>query len=728
MAWEIHPAKAAFPEFVQDWDRLNARLYNSHPYYDSRFVAPLLDFFGTGKEQLCIYRTDDLVTGALILRSDGIGRWSSFRPSQAQITPVLLDDSRLLDSLFHRLPGFALEIELLAIDTRYSPEFAHLELAQINHAYARTIGIHVENGFSDYWAKRPKKLAANIDRYARRAEKESVPLVVSKVDNPVDMAAGVKRFGLLEAAGWKGRAGTAVSSENRQEEFYSEVLSRFASTGQSFIYELHGADRLASSRLVIASNKMVVFLKTTYDEILAHFAPGRILLYRVIQDQFESHAGTSIASIEFYTDATRDQAEWATFGATIQNIQIFRNDPCAIAYSILKIFQRNLRGASRRKNISEEPPTFDVKACLSIEAFADKQYDLHEFSAKKNIELSIDWFNLLQKQVYPNDRGVRFYFVAEHNRPVTILPLRLTTKGRVRSVESLGNYYTSLFSPLVTKASDMFGLRHLLAAATREQGGTHVMRFAPMDPESPIYRGLLNELRAIGWLPFEYFCFGNWYLRVRENWDGYLKNRSANLRSTIRRMNKKFTAEGGTLEVASSHEAVDPAVAAFQEVYSASWKVPEPYPDFIPSLIRLLADVGMLRLGIARLRGRPIAAQLWIVGDCKASIYKVAYHEAFSSYSPGTVLTSFLLQHVIEQDNVKEVDFLIGDDKYKQIWMSDRRERWGIIAYNPRTFIGFALFVKEASARIAKRLWKKLSTFLPEIKLRIHASKDRSAK
>ena len=42
------------------------------------------------------------------------------------------------------------------------------------------------------------------------------------------------------------------------------------------------------------------------------------------------------------------------------------------------------------------------------------------------------------------------------------------------------------------------------------------------------------------------------------------------------------------------------------------------------------------------------------------------------------------MERVMSVDQVHEVDCLIGDDPYKQNWMSQRYESWGIVAYNPR--------------------------------------------
>jgi CelD/BcsL family acetyltransferase involved in cellulose biosynthesis len=36
------------------------------------------------------------------------------------------------------------------------------------------------------------------------------------------------------------------------------------------------------------------------------------------------------------------------------------------------------------------------------------------------------------------------------------------------------------------------------------------------------------------------------------------------------------------------------------------------------------------------------------------------------------------MQHVIETDQVEEIDFLTGNDAYKQDWMNERRQRLGM--------------------------------------------------
>ena len=377
-------------------------------------------------------------------------------------------------------------------------------------------------------------------------------------------------------------------------------------------------------------------------------------------------------------------------------------------------------------------PLRESPNALRVEAFSTAEaLDLAGGApTDQPLESRPEWFSLLQEIVFADDSGVRYLVANDNGRTVAFLPIHIAEGNGPRTVEALGNFYTARYAPWLDQPAGTVALQRLLAHAVSDGGIADTARFSPLDPTSPLFDSLSRALTAIGWHPFPYFAFGNWYLKVEGDWSDYLKGRSVNLRSSIKRRTKQFSAMGGTLSLHTDQTDIDAAIDAFQQVYDASWKEPEPFPRFVPSLIRMLAASGELRLGIAWLEGKPIAAQFWYVTGKTASIYKVAYHEAFAGHSPGTVLTAFLLRHVIDEDKVAEVDFLIGDDEYKKKWMSHRRERWGIVAYNARTARGLGLLIREKLQRTVKalysRLWPAANTYGHELARTSPATSERT--
>jgi CelD/BcsL family acetyltransferase involved in cellulose biosynthesis len=330
----------------------------------------------------------------------------------------------------------------------------------------------------------------------------------------------------------------------------------------------------------------------------------------------------------------------------------------------------------------------------------------------QNVQFGGLWYRNLIDTVFSVDPahrpGVHFHVRRKNGRAVAMIPLRVATSGGARRAESLSNFYTCLYAPALAEGLAGDDLVPLIEAIVRTHAPLASLRIAPMDPESTGYRLLMAGLARAGLKPFSFFCFGNWYLSVAQDWASYLKAREGMLRSTLKRMGKRFAADAGTLEIISGSDRLAAGLAAYQQVYAASWKNAEPFPDFMPGLVRLCADKGWLRLGVAWLDGRAIAAQVWIVANGRAEIYKLAYDEAFKSYSPGSLLTALLMQHVFEQDKVVEVDYLIGDDPYKKAWMTERRERWGIIAFNPATIAGRLALWREQIGRRVKPLIQPL--------------------
>jgi hypothetical protein len=207
-----------------------------------------------------------------------------------------------------------------------------------------------------------------------------------------------------------------------------------------------------------------------------------------------------------------------------------------------------------------------------------------------------------------------------------------------------------------------------------------------------------------GFVPFDYFCFGNWYLPVECDAQAYLSSRPGEVRNTLRRMGKKFAGAEGRFEIMTAPDQARQAAQAFTAVYQTSWKQPEPYEKFIPGLTAMCAQQGWLRMGLAHVGHQVVAAQLWLVAARKASIYKLAYDPAYKHLSPGSLLTAHLMRHVIDVDKVEEIDYLTGDDAYKNQWMSHRRERRGLIAFNPRTLGGVVGLARESCSRRIKPL------------------------
>lgn len=701
--WQVTRLNKGLGEQATAWDALNQRSFDSHPMLDSRFVDGLLQHFGDGSERLCVFTRDGQPEAMCILVPKGFGLWRTFLPSQAQISPMLVPDFEVIKSLIRDLPGFVSRLTLLCVD----PQVSDLSNEALDGAdrmdHALTMNISLGDGFENYWNTRSKKLAQNIGRYERRLVSGNIVPRFACITDSAQISSAVARYADLESKGWKATAGTALSGNNTQAVFYTKLLRRFGESGGAMVCELWFGDYLVASRLIVAGSRMVTMLKTTFDESYRKYSPGRLLLRRVIETLFACHPDKTL---EFYTDASLDQLSWATGKRWITHWTVHRNPVLAGAFNLGRIARHAIKrdlGHDLKPRENDSVEVFQHTDQLAPDVLA-----LFEETEADNLQLGAPWYQNLIDTVYPAHAGVRIYVLRRNGQAIAALPV-LATKGKLGwTIESLGNYYTSLYAPAMAPDVKYRDIALLISAASEAHAPTIAFRFSPMDPDSGSYRRLWHALEANGMAAFGFFCFGNWYLPVAGDGADYLRSREGQLRNTIKRLGKKFQTAGGRFEIIASGDNLARGLAAYEKVYASSWKHAEPYPAFIPGLARICADNGALRLGVAWLNDKAVAAQLWVVANGTANIYKLAYDESYKDYAPGTLLSAALMEHAIDKDQSTEIDYLIGDDAYKKTWMSHRRERWGIIAYNPKTLDGIFGLCKEAMGRLLKPLQVRL--------------------
>lgn len=275
-----------------------------------------------------------------------------------------------------------------------------------------------------------------------------------------------------------------------------------------------------------------------------------------------------------------------------------------------------------------------------------------------------------------------------------------------RHLESLGNFYTCEYSPNLGAAPAPIASANLAEwlAAARPRVDTLHLRNIRSDQFDCAAMAMI--LRKSGWAVQVYEQFGNWYEPTQDiDYAAYLAARDGKLRSTIERKQRRFLRlPRASLEIIRSAGELERGLAAYQDVHARSWKQPEPYPEFIPNLIRRFGALGAIWIGIASAESRPLAAQIWLTWRRRATIAKLAHDDRAKALSPGTVLTAHMLKDALDTAMFDEIDLGRGDDGYKRDWLRYRRPVLGMVIANLRTIRGLGAAARHLGPPALRRL------------------------
>lgn len=308
--------------------------------------------------------------------------------------------------------------------------------------------------------------------------------------------------------------------------------------------------------------------------------------------------------------------------------------------------------------------------------------------------LSLDWFECLFETALTGSLAPRIYAVADQ-AGAPIAALACGVPADARRLVSLSNFYTIEFGVIEFRPGPDVdaAVEQIVAciAGERPRWTAVDLRFMRSGPAST--SAIARALTTAGFDSTTTVQYENWYLQTAgRTFDAYFSSRSKKLKKTIPYMVRKIE-RTDTLErriYRDTGPELEQAIREYVSVYDRSWKVSEPFPDFTPTLIRLCARQGILRLGILTLNGAAVAAQLWVVFGGRAVIYKIAYDEAFKKLSVGSILSLEMFRRAFDDDGVAEIDYGVGGDAYKKDWMEAERDLLRIEAPNAATLKGRA--------------------------------------
>ena len=320
-------------------------------------------------------------------------------------------------------------------------------------------------------------------------------------------------------------------------------------------------------------------------------------------------------------------------------------------------------------------------ACFSTWGQLPESADgLFAHAEQESIFFSRAWLEEVVSESLQGEQALTLACVIEEDRVLALLPLM---SKEAAHLDSLSHLYTSLSTLLVSESAQ----QPVYDCLVHGLGSLHT-RSLKIDPVAENDEKLLRlerSLQSAGFSCHRHFRFYNWIHRTEgQSFADYMATRPARVRNTVARKQRKLEREHGFRIRLYSGDDWPQGLADYDIVYRASWKAHELFDDFIRRLADTLYQRGWLRLAVLYIADQPVAAQFWFVANGKASIFKLHYDQQWKQYSPGSILTRFMMEQVIDIDRVEEIDFLNGNDAYKQDWMSQRRVRWTLYCAKPR--------------------------------------------
>jgi CelD/BcsL family acetyltransferase involved in cellulose biosynthesis len=189
--------------------------------------------------------------------------------------------------------------------------------------------------------------------------------------------------------------------------------------------------------------------------------------------------------------------------------------------------------------------------------------------------------------------------------------------------------------------------------------------------------------RALGGTPETSVCEVAHYVDTDTDWERFKQMLGRTTRQNTQRLARRlFESYACEFRRVATADELDGGMDALVRLHQARWQMKdEPGSFALPGVERLLRQAardalaeGRLRLWTLRLNGEIAAVQLAFLDNGTAHCFQVGFDPAYARDSVGKVMLMLCIKDCIEDPQVREYDFMGGDQPYKECWAKATRE------------------------------------------------------
>jgi CelD/BcsL family acetyltransferase involved in cellulose biosynthesis len=333
---------------AREWDELADQL-SSPPWSRPEWFSAWWTAFGRGALEVFSVRENGRLIGVVpvAVERDRLNSPSNWHTPEFG----LLGEPTAMAPLAHALFGDGPERVSLAFvvegrDVDAVRTAAHdAKYRWLARPLERSPYITIDGDWQHYEARRSRKLLGELRRRRRRLN-EKGDFSFECVDGSEDLDGLLDDGFRIEAAGWKGARGSAISSKEETDRFYRTVARWAADRGWLRLAFLRLDGRPFAFDLCFECDGVHYLMKTGFDPDFGRFAPGMILRHEMLSRAF----GLGLHSYEFLGANEAWKLDWAEETRERCLLQAFARSPRGLLDWAANEYGRRLaRVALRRR-------------------------------------------------------------------------------------------------------------------------------------------------------------------------------------------------------------------------------------------------------------------------------------------------------------------------------------------------------------------------------------------